>query len=98
MRQDKKLLSLSSKFPESGGGKQVCQESEHLDFNDGQFNWGKKRERESRLREAHSDDQKSKLAVDNVEGKEVTQLLEDFGFYFYLFIYFIYSEFCHTLK
>ena len=56
MRQDKKLLSLSSKFPESGGGKQVCQESEHLDFNDGQFNWGKKRERESRLREAHSDD------------------------------------------
>lgn len=46
MRQDKKLLSLSSKFPESGGGKQVCQESKHLDFNDGQFNWGKKKERE----------------------------------------------------
>lgn len=49
MRQDKKLLPLSSKFPEIGGGKQVCQESKHLDFNNGQFNWGKKsnRERES---------------------------------------------------
>ena len=50
MREDKKLLSLSSKFPESGGDKQVCQESKHLDFNDGQFNWGgggqRERERE----------------------------------------------------
>lgn len=83
MRQDKKLLPLSSKFPESGGGKQVCQESKHLDFNNGQFNWGKKsnRERESHLKEAHSHDQKSKLAVDNVEGKDIAQLLEDFGFY-----------------
>ena len=87
MREDKKLLSLSSKFPESGGDKQVCQESKHLDFNDGQFNWGgggqreRERESESHLREAHSDDQKSKLAVDNVEGKDIAQLLEDFGFY-----------------
>ena len=85
MREDKKLLSLSSKFPESGGDKQVCQESKQLDFNDSQFNWGgrgqRERERESHLREAHSDDQKSKLAVDNVEGKDIAQLLEDFGFY-----------------
>lgn len=46
MREDKKLLSLSSKFPESGGDKQVCQESKQLDFNDGQFNWGERGQRE----------------------------------------------------
>ena len=51
MRQDKKLLSLSSKFPESGGGKQVCQGSEHLDFSDGQFNWGKRERERERERE-----------------------------------------------
>ena len=46
MREDKKLLSLSSKFPESGGDKQVCQESKQLDFNDSQFNWGGRGQRE----------------------------------------------------
>ena len=53
MREDKKLLSLSSKFPESGGDKQVCQESKQLDFNDSQFNWGGRGQRE-RERERES--------------------------------------------